>query len=936
MKKALFFPLQVGLCTLGCFYSNSTQAQVTSDGTVNTQINTNGNVAEITGGEIREGNLFHSFQDFSVPTGNEAFFNNANDISNIFSRVTGGNISNIDGTIRANGSASLFLINPAGIIFGENARLDIGGSFYGSSASSILFEDGEFSAADLENPPLLTVNAPIGLGFRDNPGDIVSRANFGLTEQTFEQEIDGESVTVNRVTDVKGLEVNRGQSIALIGGDIFLEGGGVTAPGGNVTLGGLSQAGQINFDADGGFDFPNLAKADLSLTNSALVSVVSDGGGFINVDVSNLTISEESQLLAGIGEGLGNSSTTAGDIVINSSESVRLIGDGQFEDPEIDLDAGIRNLVGLSIARQNNSDEASTAVGNSGSIFINTDLLEVTERADINVRIYGTGNAGDVNISANEVLMNEGGITSQVREGGQGNSGSVNINTNLLNASNLSFIITDHLGEGQGNSGDINITATESFVFEDNIFSALLSSVGEDVIGNAGDINITAGSLTFDNNVQLLAQAQGQGNAGNVNLTAINDIDIINGADIIAQVLEGVEGNSGDINITTDSLQIDGGSSILADTRGSGDAGNIIIQATEEITLDGESTLILTEVGDNAEGNAGNIDLTSNSLVVQNSAEIISQTKGIGNAGDITINANENVLLQNDGEIIAQVTNNALGNSGTVNINTSNLTILQNSRLSVDSQGQGNAGNIIVNTNDIELENNGFITASTVNGQGGNIQLNVDDILTMRNNSLISAQAQGTANGGNVTINSNFVIVFPDGNNDILANAAQGNGGDIDITTNSLFGIEERPLNESTNDINASSEFSLDGTISISTPDINLIQGAIDLPTNVVEAEQTIQQACEANREIAAKNSLNINGKGGIVPDPALPLNSLNVIANGENATTSTIPAPIETSQGKIQPARGVKITESGEVILTAYRTNNSGDRLTDGSRNCI
>ena len=90
MYKAFFLPLQFSLCTAGCFLVNSkiSLAQVTSDGTVNTQVNQNGSIAEITGGETREGNLFHSFQNFSVETGNEAFFNNANDISNIFSRVS--------------------------------------------------------------------------------------------------------------------------------------------------------------------------------------------------------------------------------------------------------------------------------------------------------------------------------------------------------------------------------------------------------------------------------------------------------------------------------------------------------------------------------------------------------------------------------------------------------------------------------------------------------------------------------------------------------------------------------------------------------------------------------------------------------------------------------------------------------------------------------
>ncbi|MDJ0592052.1 MAG: hypothetical protein QNJ72_19025 [Pleurocapsa sp. MO_226.B13] len=127
----------------------------------------------------------------------------------------------------------------------------------------------------------------------------------------------------------------------------------------------------------------------------------------------------------------------------------------------------------------------------------------------------------------------------------------------------------------------------------------------------------------------------------------------------------------------------------------------------------------------------------------------------------------------------------------------------------------------------------------------------------------------------------------------------------------------------------------MDGTVNINTPDINPLQGVTELPTNIVEPEQTTAQACQANREVAAQNGLNITGKGGIPPAPDLPLDSHNISVNGQYHTTFSIPEPIETSQGKIQPARGVIVTESGEIILTAYRTDNRGERIFNGSVNC-
>ena len=393
MQKALsLFKLSL-CCTFGCLYASSTQAQVTSDGTVNTQVTQNGNAVEITGGETRGSNLFHSFQEFSISTNNEAFFNNADNIANIFSRVTGGNISSIDGLIRAN-DTNLFLINPAGILFSENARLDIGGSFYGSTADSILFEDGEFNAVDNLQQPVLTINAPIGLNFRDEPGDIVNR-----------------SFAQNDLGDFTGLEVASGQTLALVGGDINFEAGEATASGGNIHLGGLVEAGIVELNEDGSLSFPqDVTLADITLNNAADVDVRGMGGGNITVDAQNLTLEGgefgKSLIRGGIRSAI-NPEAQAGDVFINVTENI--------------------SLNNSTIANQ----VASEGVGNSGNIIINTGSLELVNGGKVDASTFGTGNAGAVNITARGDVTADGedsvgfasGITSGVNPDAEGSSG---------------------------------------------------------------------------------------------------------------------------------------------------------------------------------------------------------------------------------------------------------------------------------------------------------------------------------------------------------------------------------------------------------------------------------------------------------------------------------------------------------------------------------
>jgi len=901
MNKVSWSFLQIILCITGYLYASTkiAIAQVTPDNTsINTQVDQTGNVAEITGGQTRGSNLFHSFDDFSVGTGNEAFFNNASDTSNIFSRVTGGNISNIDGAIRANGNANLFLINPAGIIFGNNARLDIGGSFYGSSSSSILFEDGEFSAVDLENLPLLTVNAPIGLSFRDEPGNIINRSNFGTRTRILNGNFDDSFAEENFTAfNTVGLEVDSGETIALIGGDILLENQtGITAPGGIVELGGLAKAGTVTLNNDGSLTYPdNIAKSDVSLTEDSQVDVRGDNEGAVNINSANLQLSQRSKLFAGIAEGSGSSDSQAGDITINADDSVKILGTNPSP---IGLGTEINNHVGTATNRRDSRDDTSNAVGNGGNIIINTSLLEISDQARITANSYDRGNSGNLIFNTDNITINGGAIASL-------------------------------LFEGVGDVGDVIINNTENIVLNEgsNIQSQVLRG-GE---GNVGDISINTGTFAINEKFSfILADNVSAGDAGNITINASDSVFINGGGSdlgqslsaILSQVQNDVVGDAGDITITTPQLSLTNFGLISTNVKqGSvGSTGDIFLNV-DTLNLDNGSVIdALTE--NNFDG--GSINVNANQVNLSNGGKIVTSGDRDGNAGSIKINVADTLTIRNDNPPTT------VPFFEDILIDTASESGLFSSTVA----GTGNGGNIEVNTGSLELASNGSISATTATGTGGNVFLNVKETIFLRNNSLISAEAAGFGSGGNITIDTNFIVAFPNGNNDILANADQGQGGNITIDAQSVFGIVERPLDLQTNDINATSEVQgLDGNISITTPDINPVQDATKLPSKVVEPEAIAQQVCQNNRETAAKNGLSIQGKGGIQAEPGLPLNSLNISIDGQTNSTSVVPKPIETSQGKIQPARGVKLTKSGEIILTA--SNRYNDVIPQGSRNC-
>ncbi|GAA6619858.1 filamentous hemagglutinin N-terminal domain-containing protein [Scytonema sp. NUACC26] len=274
------------------FQQMPTSAQIIADDTLpnNSQVTRIDNIRLIGGGTQAGSNLFHSFSEFSVPIGNTAHFFNGLEIQNIFSRVTGGSVSNIDGLIEANGNANLFLINPNGIIFGNNASLNIGGSFLASTASSLKFVDGkEFNATAPQNAPLLSIGVPLGLQFGESPKAIVN-----------------ESGDVN----LPGLEVQPGKTLGLVGGDIILKEGTLVAPDGRIELGSVGSGSFVSLTpTNAGFvlGYEGVNKfQDIRLSQESIVFTEGDSGGSIQLQGRNVTLSDGSVISANItGAGTG-------------------------------------------------------------------------------------------------------------------------------------------------------------------------------------------------------------------------------------------------------------------------------------------------------------------------------------------------------------------------------------------------------------------------------------------------------------------------------------------------------------------------------------------------------------------------------------------------------------------------------------------------------
>ncbi len=943
-------------------FPTATLAQIVPDRTLGTEnsrtvSDTINNLPSdrIEGGATRGPNLFHSFREFNVGEGRGAYFANPNGIANIFTRITGGNPSNILGTLGIQGNANLFLLNPKGIIFGPNARLDLRGSFIGSSADSIVFNNGfEFSSANPSAVPLLAINIPVGLRFRENPGTIVNSSQAISPTPTLPP-LTVETPISNKV----GLAVDSGQTLGLIGGDIQLQAGNLTAYSGQIILGSVNSPGLVQFEPTAlgvNLNYGNIQNFGNIEMNGAFINTSGLGGGKIDIRGSNVTVSS-----SGIyGLTLGNIDGRGIDI---NAQNLRVEGGAQIftttlgEGKGSDINLRVSDSVELS----------GLGIGGYQRVYsqyvVSGTLNPFDPQIVVHAGTVGSGAAGDINIDTGRLLVRDG-VVGGTTTFSAGNGGNMTFRANTIEL--VSSVLNNGTTKGSTGSG--------------------------------GSITVDAQRLIMRDGSNLVSISRSNGASGNIAIKTNESVELSGSLPVsTAQTTIGANsfdgnGKAGDITIDTKRLTVSDGAVITLSTgaiiggfvfsRSGGPGGSLTVRASESIEVSGVSgvlgnagfvapSALGTQTTTSSRG--GDIRVSTPMLSVRDGGTISVASLGAADAGDITINADRaevQGMARNGGfrsKIEASVGSantfvnpNARGNAGSLNLNVNQLIVRDGATVNVQALGTGRAGNINVVAKSIALDNKASIDGTTVSGTGANINLQARDI-QLRRGSRITTDA-GISEGGNIRINSDILVALPRENSDITANARTARGGQVTVNVPNIFGftavnrdrarsslgltdaefatLQVNPTSLiPTSDIAAISQQAgpaLQGAVTFSTAGVNPAQGLVELPQNMVDSAALIV-ANPCNRE--AVSEFNITGKGGVPPNPNDSLNNDSSQFNwvepavGGSQNVQGTKAEIEIQRQPVIPAQGWVMDDRGQVTLVAYNTT---DRVPPRSRRAV
>jgi len=702
-------------------------------------------------GQQHGGNLFHSFQDFNLSSHESATFSGPNSVNNVISRVTGGNPSNIDGLLRSTiPNADMYFLNPYGIMFGPNARLDVQGSFHASTADTLRLQDGGRFDARQPGNSLLTVAPVEAFGFLTNTPAAIT-------------------------TEDSDLSVPENQTLSLIGGDLRLK----------------SQS-PIQFDEDG---FAAIfARSKLSAVSGRinLASVASRGEiipheSELDLNGEGGTITANNTLIDVSGRGSGEVFIRGGELAMQDSTiQASTLADlnGKNIDMRLSESIDIRGDL-LAVLNQ------TFGSGNGGGIVIKAPRLEVTE-SWITAANTSTGSGGNIDIEATQVLLKEGGTLFNETYG-SGSSGNLHLKvkeTLLLSGRRTGNItragITWKNFPSLIESATFNEGKTSTVTIETNHLNLVGGIIGSNSFGrgDANEVIIHANTAKLTDGALITSTAFAFGRGGNIKITIEDTLSVSGQRSGLLLLPFGIRfennesgitsgtfstGQAGHVFIEANTLLLAEHGFIFATSGGDGTAGKVSIKAkvlhlTNRARIGSSSGDVFGSQVFAGSGDGGNIVIQADHLLLTNDSTITAKSLGTGNAGDILVSANT-INLTGQSAITTEAKNAAGGN---ISVTTPNLLYVRGGQITTSvGTGKGRGGDITISGPVFVVLDKGQIKAQTDEGHGGNIRITSDQFIKS-SDSLVSASSR-LGLDGSVNIDSpdmnldQFLVVLPGG-----------------------------------------------------------------------------------------------------------------------------------------------------------------------------
>ncbi|MDG2333771.1 MAG: filamentous hemagglutinin N-terminal domain-containing protein [Myxococcota bacterium] len=808
-------------------------------------------------GLTRGENLFHSFSEFGIGVDETASFTGPpSGLARILARVTGSNISRLDGTLSSTLSGvDFFLLNPNGVVFSASGALDLKGSFAVSSPNSLEFSDGTFSTTDVATPlssATCCTGAPTAYLFEAPLTNSAGEPSSILINRAALQLIPGE-----RVSAVGGaIRIDHAARIVALDGAIDL-----------IAVGNSSTRVPIGPGADNGWVAGLGPEASIFL----------GGGSYIQTTDATLEPFGDGRVILRGGRleldrgGIFTGGYAGGGIDAVLSHEASLMRGSIIHDLSQGPEADGISLQAQSLSLVQSSEISATA----GDIGITTDQgIGVESGSSIATKTQSDFNpdppvpAGNIRIRAGSLTLLEGGQIASLTGGGATSdpepAGDIDI----------------------GVSGELRIEG-----FNENSGSFQRSGIlaralpGAAAQAAGGDIRITAERVEMASDGLISASSQSDAAAGGIDIRARRSVRLVGGfqslgRELTAIVARGEAGGAGDVLLRAPRIEVLEGAAISVSSSGSGDAGDVIVHAdflrvsgqssSEEVSI--QSSAIFAETLADAPGSggsAGNLELNlRHGLEVAEGGQLSVKTRGSGNAGAIQIDVREGSVELSNGAILSSESLSDLEGSGAAG----SIIVWASDNLSIGGGSLLQATGLAVDAGDVQLAAgqtlnlvDSTVTTESASALGGNIQLDAGSKVQLVNSQL-ETDVGGPGNGGNIGLGQGSERIPTPPTWTILnasrltATAEEGVGGFIRIAGGQL-------LKSADTEVNASSDSGPDGTIEVTAPEVEVSGTLENVPVAYLDVTALLRQHC-AQRTDETTSSLTLQDRPNIRPEP--------------------------------------------------------------------